>query len=450
MNRRRPLRAIAFVRRQARRPLLAVLALIGASCGLAAFLFHAALVAAEEAMRRALLASPAGAARVALAVGIPLLVGAALGALVPRFMPRGGGLALVRGAYAKDPRRLDGRAVATTFVATPLSLGSGAPLGPEGPTVVLTSSVAVGLGRLLGMGPRVERGLIPVGVAAGIAAIFNTPIAGVLFALEEIIGTASRGVLGGAIVAAVAAAVVQKQLGGGHHLLPAAPATWAEPWEFAGFTLLGLAAGLTAGWVPRLVNALHGRLRARWPKAGGRDGAARGALAGAWCGLLGLLAPEILGTGYHTIGAFLHGAGEAHTAGLAFFAKLAGFVLALAAPLFGGAFAPSLFLGAALGAALAHGALLLAPGLPVEPAAWALVGMGAFFAGFLRTPITAVVIVFELTGDYGLVTPLMLAVAIASLLARRYSPRTLVESQLAAEGLHDDDEAERDPLGRLM
>src|SRR6185369_12269208 len=119
-------------------------------------------------------------------------------------------LARVRIAYNNDPAALGPRSVIATFLLTPLSLGAGAPLGPEGPIVVVASGISVGVGRLLRLPRKVARGLIPAGAAAGIAAIFNAPITGVVFALEEVLGAADKGVLGGVIVAAVAAAVVEK------------------------------------------------------------------------------------------------------------------------------------------------------------------------------------------------------------------------------------------------
>ncbi|MGE0453457.1 MAG: chloride channel protein [Vicinamibacteria bacterium] len=433
------------LRREAQRFLLLLLVVCGVLSGLAAVVFHGALAGAESLLLSSARGLPAGPWRSAALLLLPIAVGAALCTLVPRFAPQaGGGLSLVRGAYARDPRRLSGRTLGGTFLATPLSLGAGVPLGPEGPTVVLTSGISVALARALQLPPRVVRGMIPVGTAAGIAAIFNTPITGVVFALEEVIGTASRGVLGGAIVAAVAAAVVQKQLLGGAHLLPAAPGAWRSAPELIGFALLGVVAGVAAGALPRAVR----RLRAlRRPARRPLDDAARGALAGAYVGLLGLLSPDALGIGYPVISRFLDGGGSAGEAGLAFAVKFAAVALALATPLVGGVFAPSLFLGASVGAALGHAIHDLFPNAVIDPGAYALVGMGAFFAGFLRTPIASVLIVFELTGDYGLVAPLMLAVVLASVVARRLSPATLVEQQLESEGVSAD--AGADPLAQL-
>jgi CIC family chloride channel protein len=376
-------------------------------------------------------------------------MGALLSVLVPRWAPKsGGGLTLVRTAYAKEPTRIDLRTWIGAFIANPLSLGAGTPLGPEGPTVVLTSGLAVAIGRLTGLPARMIRGLVPVGTAAGIAAIFNTPITGVVFALEEVIGTASRGVLGGAIVAAVAAAVVQKQLLGGQHLLPASPASWTSAWELFGFAGLGVLVGAAAGLLPRLVSALSARIHRILPPLAPRTDALRGLLAGLAVGGLGLLAPDTLGTGYKPVADWLAGSGQAGTAAISFAAKFLGVGVALAAPLVGGVFAPSLFLGASLGACVGQLIHQLYPAAHIDPGAYALVGMGAFFAGYLRTPIASVLIVFELTGNYDLVVPLMLAVALSSVVAGRISHTTLVERGLQEAGAAPSDER-LDPTTRV-
>jgi len=417
------------LRQQAQRSLLLVLVVTGLACGGIAVLFHTVLSLTELGLRGPLREIRSPWLKGALVALLPGVISALLGSALARFRAGGpAGLALVRQAYAEAPHRLSLRSFVATFVATPLSLGAGVPLGPEGPTVALTSAAATGFARLLRLPARVVRGMIPVGTAAGIAAIFNTPITGVVFALEEVIGTASRGVLGGAIVAAVAAAVVQQQMLGGSHLLPASPGAWSSSWELPGFATLGLLCGSASGLLLRSADALR-------PRFEGVPPLRRGFAAGVAIGTLGLVSPDVLGVGYEVVSAWLHGGGDGPSALLAFLCKFAGVAIALGAGLWGGVFAPSLFLGAALGAAAGHGLQLLFPAGAIDPAAWALVGMGAFFAGFQRTPLASVLIVFELTGDYGLVLPLMLAVALSSLVSRRLAPQTLVEAQLGRAGV---------------
>ena len=429
--------------------MLVAVVLIGAGCGLVAVAFHGAIEFVRALLVGTAMDRTSGLVRGALLVTFPAAAGALLAWLVPRLAPRaGGGLALVRRAYAGEPSTLlDGRTLVGAFGANALSLGAGTPLGPEGPTVVLTSGFAVRAARALGLPGRMVRGMVPIGTAAGIAAIFSAPITGVVFALEEILGAASRGVLGGSLLAAVAAAVVERTFLGGERLLPASPARWGDLRELLGFAVLGLLCGAAAGWLPRVVPILQKGLTKLVERAGRGAFVARGAIAGAVAGLLGVVAPETLGIGYPAVAEWLGGGGTGPQAAIAFAAKLAGVALALAAPLVGGIFAPSLFLGASLGAAAGHLGQFLFPMAHVEPGAWALVGMGAFFAGFLRTPIASVLIVFEVTGDYGLILPQMLAVVLASVVARRISRETLVERALgpgAARRSFD----EADPLAR--
>src|SRR5205085_2906381 len=155
----------------------------------------------------------------------------------------------------------------------------------------------------------------------------------------------------------------------------------------------------------------------------------------------------ILGVGYESVAGWLHGGGTTAAAALAFAAKTAGFVIALSSGVIGGTFAPSLFMGAALGATVGHGMQALYPSMAVQSGSYALVGMGAFFAGVLRCPIAAVLIVIEVTGDYGLILPLMLAVALAMALSRVVSPENMVERQMREEGFVET-EAATDPLSR--
>jgi CIC family chloride channel protein len=427
-----------------RRFLLLVLIFAGAICGLAAVGFHALV----DWMRE-LLIGPAleqrGALRIALVLGVPAAVSALIAFVIRRFAPGAGGanLARVRRAYELDPTILDGRSVAATLLLTPISLGGGAPLGPEGPTVVIASGVAMAIARWTRLPRRMVRGMIPVGTAAGIAAIFNTPITGVVFAMEEVMGSASRGVLGGTIVAAVAAAVVERMLLGGKPLLSAPSAGWTDVRELVGFLVCGLVAGVVSGSSVHIIVRLR-RAMQRWL----HSPVLRAALGGLAVGALGLLVPSILGVGYGTTSLFLHGGGTTQLASAAFAAKVAGFIVAIGSGIIGGTFAPSLFIGAALGSTVGHLAMVALPHAHVDLGAYALVGMGAFFAGFLRCPVSAVLIVFEVTGDYGLILPLMLAVAVSTSLSRALAPHSLTELQMVDEGYEERANID-DPLAGL-
>ena len=435
---------IQALRRLARRLLIATLIIAGALCGVAAVVFHYCVEFAQS-----LLMEPAlrqhGTARVALVIAVPAAVAALLALIVRRFAPitPGANLARVRRAYSQEPEVLDTRSVLFTFFLTPLSLGSGAPLGPETPTVVVTSGLCTGFARILHLPRKVVRGMIPVGTAAGIAAIFRTPITGVVFAVEEVLGNTSRGVLGGTIIAAVAAAVVEHLLLGQQRLLPAYGASWTHVSELIGFLIVGGLAGIIGGSVIRLISVIRPWLETRIPSM-----VVRSLLGGISVGVIGLLSPTMFGVGYGTTSSLLSGGGNLPFSSIAFGAKTVGFVVAMSAGLLGGTFAPSLFIGASLGSAIGHAARMIA-GPTIDPGAYALVGMGADFGGFLRCPMAAVLIVLELTNDYDLILPLMLAVAVSTAISSRIARLTLTEQQMIAEGYREREER-ADPIGRLL
>jgi len=437
-------RLIRNVQFLASRFLFVTLVLAGALSGVLAVLFHRYVELARDVLIEPALDQD-GALRVVLVLVVPAAVFAFLAWLIRRFAPRavGANLARVRMAYNADPKLIGPRTVCATFLATPLSLGAGAPLGPEGPIVVVASGASVGLARLLRLPKKVVRAMVPIGVASGIAAIFNTPITGVVFALEEVLGTSERGILGGVLVGSVAAAVMERLLLGGRPLLAAPFSTWSDPRELIGFAIVGVTAGLTSGLAIRVAH----RLRRRWSEVM-PSMVWRAALAGLTIGAAGLIAPEILGVGYDSVSFWLHGGSSASGTGIAFAVKLVAFIIAISAGILGGTFAPSLFLGTALGAAMGHAAHDLFPSIPIDPKAYAILGMGSFFAGLMRSPIAAVLIVVELTRDYDLVVPLMLGVSLAVAVSRRLSRLSIVEQQMLDEGYIEEREA-RDPLARV-
>jgi CIC family chloride channel protein len=437
-------RATAQLQFLARRFLLVTLIGAGALTGVVAVLFHRYVALARDLLIGRALEQPEP-WRTAFLIVTPTVTFALLAWLIRRFAPRavGANLARVRMAYNDNPRILGARTIVATFVATPLSLGAGAPLGPEGPTVVVASGISVALARLLRLPQKVVRGMIPIGTAAGIAAIFNTPITGVVFALEEVIGTSQRGILGGVLVGSVAAAVVERVLLGGRPLLAAPFSTWTDAREMIGFAVLGIAAGATSGLAIAVSHRLKRRSSAAMPSI-----VLRAALAGLLIGGAGLLAPEVLGIGYDSVSFWLHGGGSAESTAIAFAVKLLAFTLAISAGVIGGTFAPSLFIGSALGAAIGHRAHDLFPSMHVDPKAYAVIGMGSVFAGLMRSPIAAVLIVVELTRDYELIVPLMLGVSLAVAISRRISRLSIVEQQMVDEGWMEESAA-ADPLARV-
>ena len=435
---------VSRLRGLARRFLIVTLVAVGALCGVLAVVFERYVELSREFLIGAAL-NLREPYRTILVAFTPAVMFTIIALVMRKLAPRavGANLARVRMAYNDDPKLLGPRSIIATFTATPLSLGAGAPLGPEGPIVVITSGVSAAVGRMLRLPRKLVRGMIPVGVAAGIAAVFNTPITGVVFALEEVFGAADRGLLGGVLVGAVAAAVVERSLLGGRALLAAPFSTWSDPRELIGFALVGVAAGAVSGFA---IAATH-RLKRAWAKAM-PSMPLRAVTAGLLVGGCGLVSPSILGVGYDSVSFWLHGGGGARSTALAFTVKTIGFVIAISGGVLGGSFAPSLFIGTSLGASIGQSAQHLFPAAGIDPKAYAIIGMGAFFAGLLRSPIAAVLIVIELTRDYELVLPLMLAVSLAVAVSRRVSRFSIVEQQMIDEGYVEGHDA-ADPLAHV-
>ncbi|HKB78347.1 MAG TPA: chloride channel protein [Thermoanaerobaculia bacterium] len=441
---RSALNLVGRARALARRFLIVTLGTTGAFCGVLAVAFERYVESAHDVLIGFAMAQ-SGLVRVALMLGTPAIVFAVIAVILRRFAPRavGANLARVRMSYNEDPSLLGPKTVGATFLGTPLSLGAGAPLGPEGPIVVVTSGFSSAIGRMLRLPQKFVRGMIPVGTAAGIAAIFNAPITGVVFALEEIVGAADRGLLGGVLVGAVAAAVVERMLLGGRPLLAAPFSTWSDPRELIGFALLGAISGVVSGAAIGLAHRVKRAWAARMPSM-----VLRAALAGLIIGAFALLSPSVLGVGYDSISFWLHGGGTAESTAIAFAVKTVVFVIAISGGILGGSFAPSLFIGTALGASVGHIAHALFPAGHIDPKAYAVLGMGSFFAGLLRSPIAAILIVIELTRDYELVLPLMLGVSLAVAISRRISHFSIVEQQMIDEGYVEGRDS-TDPLSRV-
>ncbi len=415
-------------------------ALIGVSCGLAAVAFHLLIRFLERNLIERATEAPGG-SWIAWTLLTPTLGGLVCGILLQYVFPRarGSGIPEVKATFAHGGRELPLRDSLGKFGVAALQLGSGASLGREGPTVQICAGIASFFGRLARITHRNRRRLLPVGAAAGVAAAFNAPVAAVTFAIEEIVGDLDKTVLSGLIVAAAIAAVVERAVLGQHPVFDV-----AQQYELLHlssllvYALLGLAAALVSVAFTDSLLALRKRFRTQrvvpaW---------ARPAIGGAVTGLLAVVALRWLGRagvtggGYATLESALRGELATH-------AMLALCVIKLVATVFcygsggsGGIFAPALFIGGMLGGSF--GALdvhLLGHGDEMV-GGFALVGMGAVFAGSIRAPITSVLIIVEMTDGYSLILPLMIANTIAYGLARRLRPAPIYEALLEQDGVH--------------
>lgn len=367
-----------------------------------------------------------------------------------RFAPEaeGDGVPAAMAALVVRGGRLRLRAWATKIAATAATLGGGGSAGREGPIVQIGATVGSVAARYANLGEDKMRSLVAAGAGAGIGASFNAPIAGMLFAMEVILGNFGLRHLNVVVITSVSAAVTSRLLVGEESLLRAASHNLEDPRELVLYALLGLAAALAAYLLLRLLS---------FTESVTLPGPAwmRPLLIGLAVGGLGLIYPEVLGTGQEFIGELLGGVGEPVTylwyTLLAIAAiKLLATGLTLGARGSGGAFMPSLFIGAALGAGLAHILDNTWTISTLEPSAFAIVGMAATFAAVARAPLTSILIVFEITGDYGLVLPLMLAGTLATFLADRMHSLSAYTMPLARAGINLTRRGEVDLLDTVL
>ena len=364
---------------------------------------------------------------------IPALGGLFVG-LITYFFARGAmgpGVPEVMAAVVRSGGRMRPRRHLARIVCAALCIGSGGSLGRHGPTVRLGAVIGSLVGQLLKMSDNRIRTLVGCGAAGGIAATFNAPIAGVFYALEVILGEFTTRAFGVVVIASVTAAAIGRGVFGDAPAFSVPPYELAHPGEFALYALLGVLAAFTGVGLTRLMYWFQDIFSALpipqylMPVCGGL-----------LLGVLGLFLPQIIGIGYPVIDQAL-GAGYPLLLLLALIgAKVLAVSLSIGSRGAGGIFAPTLFIGGLLGTALGAAAQAALPeGMTAPPGAYALVGMGAVFAGAVRAPITAVLILFELTGDYAIILPLMLAVVISTQVAEALSGDTIYTLKLRRRGV---------------
>jgi CIC family chloride channel protein len=406
---------------------LALTIVIGALAGLAVVAF----ILLTERLGARLFPPNVSVLRRMLAPAIGSLV---IGYVLVRFFPdaRGNGVTQTRAAFYSSDARITLHAVVGKFLCTSATLASGIPLGPEGPSIAVGAGIASVLGRKIGLSTEKVRSLIPVGAAAAIAAAFNTPIAAVIFSLEEIVGDLHAPVLGSVVLASATAWMVLRLSLGNEPLFHVPQYALVDPLEFAIYAVLGVAAGVVSGVFIRLQLAI----RAQFRRLPARTAWAQPLAGGVVVGLVGYFVPQILGVGYDHVSALLNGEMAIRLAALLVVLKLITVVASSGTGNAGGIFAPVLFIGAMLGGAIGGVAHIILPHHTASPGAYALVGMGALFAGIIRTPMTSVVLVFEITRDYAIIVPLMIANLVSYFISRKVTRESLYEGLTRQEGFH--------------
>ena len=366
----------------------------------------------------------------------PVIGGLIYGPLVARFAPeaRGHGVPEVMLAVNRLGGRIRPRVPVVKSLASAICIGSGGSVGREGPIVQIGSALGSVTGQLFGLQESQLRLLVACGAAGGISATFNAPIAGVFFALELILRNFQTQSFGLVVLSSVTADAIGRAAFGNHPFLSLPAFSFSSPFElvlYAGVGVLATGVGLAFVRVLYTGEDLADRL---WR---GPDWL-RPAAGGILLGLLLLAVPQTYGVGYPVLERAVGG----HYVILVLLGLLAAKILATSLTMWiggsGGVFAPSLFMGAMLGSAYGAAAHHLLPHLAAAPGAYGLVGMGAVFAGAARAPITAVIIILELTGDYRIILPLMFAIVVATALSSAVTRDTIYTLKLRRRGIDID------------
>src|SRR6266699_998234 len=364
----------------------------------------------------------------------PVAGSLSIGYLLYRYFPdaRGSGVPQTKAALFAHEGVITIRTIFGKFLCTSATLASGIPLGREGPSVQVGAGIASVLGRLLGLRSEQIKNLIPVGAAAAIAAAFNTPLAAVLFSLEEIVGDLNAPVMGAVVLASATAWMVLRVSLGNHPLFKVPQYQLVHPAEFAVYAMLGVAGGVVSVAFTNLLLSMRARFLRFPQKTVWFQPVAGGLLVG----LMGWFVPQVLGVGYGYVGDALNGTMAFKMMMLLVVLKLLAVTTSYASGNAGGIFGPALFIGAMLGGTIGTLAHHLFPAYSATPGAYALVGMGAVFAGIVRAPMTSVLMIFEMTQDYAVIVPLMIANLVSLFIASRLQEEPIYEALAVQDGIN--------------
>ena len=378
---------------------------------------------------------------------IPTLGALITGYFLARFFPnaRGSGIPQTKFALFINDGYISLRTVLGKFFCCSASLASGIALGREGPSVQIGAGIASVLGRKFGLERENVKALIPVGCSAALAAAFNTPIAAVLFSLEEILGDLHAPVLGSVVISAATSWMVLHLILGDEPLFHVPAYHLVNPVEFLAYAVLGVVGGLASvAFVKLLLN-----LRTRFMRLPGSTAWIQPVVGGLTVGLLGWFQPEVLGVGYDFVERVLGGDLALKTVALLAVLKIVATATCYASGNAGGIFGPSLFIGAMVGGSLGSVVHHLFPAYTADPGAYALIGMGAAFAGIVRTPLTSVIMIFELTRDYSIIVPLMISNLISFFVSYTLQREPIYEALAHQEGVVLPTPEDREQLARM-
>jgi chloride channel protein, CIC family len=364
----------------------------------------------------------------------PVIGSLAMGYLLFKYFPdaRGSGVPQTKAALFARGGVISLSTVLGKFFCTSATLASGIPLGREGPSVQVGAGLSSLLGRALGLSPDKVKALIPVGAAAAIAAAFNTPLAAVLFALEEVVGDMHAPVLGSVVLASATSWAMLRLLLGNDPLFKVPNYQLVSPWEFLLYALLGVLGGLMSVAFVKFLTWMRVRFQ-RLPR---KTAWVQPLAGGLVVGIMGWFVPQTLGVGYGYVGTALNGGMVLKLMLLLLLLKFFAVTTSYASGNAGGIFGPALFLGAMLGGSLGTVAHGFWPNHVATSGVYALVGMGTAFAGIIRAPMTSVVMIFETTRDYAVIVPLMISNLVSFFISSQLQPEPIYEVLAHQDGIH--------------
>ena len=365
---------------------------------------------------------------------VPVIGSLVMGYLLYKYFPdaRGSGVPQTKAALYARGGFISLSTVLGKFFCTSVTLASGIPLGREGPAVQVGAGIASVLGRALGLRPERVKALLPVGAAAAVAAAFNTPLAAVLFTLEEVVGDLHAPVLGSVVIASATSWGVLRLLLGNEPLFQVPQYQLVTSWELIAYGLLGIAGGVVSAAFTQLLL----RLRAWFKQQPAKTVWFQPVAGGLVVGVMGWFVPAVMGVGYQYVGDVLNDSLTLKLMLTLLVLKLVATAVSYASGNAGGIFGPSLFLGAMLGGAVGSVAQHFFPSYVASPGAYALVGMGAAFAGIVRAPMTSVVMIFEITRDYAVIVPLMVSNLVSYFISSRLQKEPIYEVLAEQDGIH--------------
>jgi len=364
----------------------------------------------------------------------PTIVGLAVAVLVIHVFPtaRGSGVTQTKSALYILNGYISIRTTIGKFVLSALAIGSGQSLGPEDPSLQVGAGLASSLGRRLHLSRNKLRLIAPVGAAAGLAAAFNAPISAVLFVIEEVVGRWSAGVLGAVVLSSISSVVVMRWFLGAAPMFRIPATQLVSPRELLAYAVLGIVGGLVAVLFAKAIGALRPRLRAlpQWTQY------FLPSTAGLLVGLMGSLgAYQVMGAGYESIDQAMHDQFTWKVLTVLVVLKMVATTLSFSSGTPGGMFAPTLFIGAMLGGVVGAVEHWIFPSLTGSTATYVLVGMGVLFAGFLRVPMTSVFMVLEVSGNYSVIVPVIVANTLAYVISRELQPTAIFDILTRQDGL---------------